>query len=424
MTTSQLKKFPNDNVTCVSPWYEIRIDANGDLRSCHSIRQSQAEPTNLSFLDWFNHGNQIRTNITNGVESEGCSACYYNEKNNLISHRMQRNIQAAIYHGEYFTESLEQSPAYKRMNGYQKIYPAFIHVTLSNLCNMKCRMCFPQYSSLLTDAYKKVNWLSKDTPTLTDWTTDTNKWNEFIELIENNNNLMALHFMGGEPLYHKRFYQFIDWCIANNKTDFHLTFVTNGTIYKEELFDKLKQFKSVQIEISIENLHHTNDYVRMGSNFNTVKENILKFISKDITVVLRTVPQALSIEHYDTILDFAIQNNLGFDSNILDKPQHLKCFILPKQLKTEISAKIRSKYIHILSIDNNGNDIAMFRSLDGIKRHIESLLIRLDETEPDNIEDLRYEFVRYNMELDKVNELKFLDVYPELYDFYAKYSTI
>ena len=81
--TNQLKKFPNDNVTCISPWYELRIDPNGDLRCCHSIRQAQAEQTNLSFLDWFRHDNKTRTNIINGVESIGCSACYYNEKNNL-----------------------------------------------------------------------------------------------------------------------------------------------------------------------------------------------------------------------------------------------------------------------------------------------------------------------------------------------------
>lgn len=423
---NQLKKFPNDNVTCISPWYELRIDANGSMRCCHYIRQNETEKSNLSFLDWFNHGNQptvLRNNITNGVESSACSACYYNEKNKLISHRMQRNIQAAVYHGEYFKESLMQSPAYKRMNGDKTIYPAFMHVTLSNLCNMKCRMCFPAYSSQLADAYKKINWMSKDEPTLLDWTIDDNKWNEFLELVKNNNHLMALHFMGGEPLYHKRFYEFIDWCIENNKTDFHLTFVSNGTIFKESLVDKLKHFKSIQIEISIENMHETNDYVRMGSDYKTIQENILKFVSKGIPIVLRTVPQALSIMHYDTILDFALEHKLVFDSNVLDNPQYLKCFVLPNDLKNEIAANIRSKYMHILSSDEKISPSAI-RSVHGIKNQIESLLVRLEESEPDNIEHLRQEFVRHNIELDKVSELKFTEMYPELLNFYAKYSTI
>ena len=403
--TNQLKKFPNDNVTCISPWYELRIDPNGDLRCCHSIRQAQAEQTNLSFLDWFRHDNKTRTNIINGVESIGCSACYYNEKNNLVSHRMQRNIQAAVYHGEHFKESLIQSPAFKRMDSNKAMYPAFMHVTLSNLCNLKCRMCFPGLSTQLTEAYKKINWLDKETPTLIDWTIDNNKWNEFLELVQHNNQLMALHFMGGEPLYHKRFYEFIDWCIDNNKTD-------------------LKYFESVQIEISIENLAITNNYIRMGSDYKIVQENILKFIDKEMKVVLRTVPQALSISNYDTIIDFALEHNLGFDSNVLDNPQHLKCFVLPKQLKNEIVDKIRSKYIHILSSDSNGNETASFRSALGIKKHIESLIVRLEESEPENIEELRKKFVKHNIDLDSVSELKFTDIYPELLNFYAKYSTI
>lgn len=421
------KKFPNDNVTCISPWYELRIDANGNTRCCHFIRQNESEKSDLSFLDWFNHGNQptvIRNNIINGSESSACSACYYNEKNKLISHRILRNIQAAIYNGEYFKESLVQSPAFKRMNSDKTVYPAFMHITLSNLCNMKCRMCFPMYSSQLAETHKKLGWMNVSDPTLNDWTIDDDKWNDFLKLIEHNTQLVSLHFMGGEPLYHKRFYEFIDWCIENNKTDFHLTFVTNGTVYKEDLFNKLLKFKSVQIEISIENMHDTNNYIRMGFDYKEIQKNILKFTSKKIPIILRTVPQALSIEHYDTILDFALEHNLGFDSNILDNPQHLKCYVLPKELKIEIANKLKSKYMHILSSSTDLNEVVHYRSPIGIKKHIESLLVLLEETEPNNIEDLRHKFVEYNNQLDSVCDLKFKDTYPKLFDFYEKYSKI
>lgn len=422
-----IKNFPNDNVTCISPWYELRIDANGNMRCCHSIRQNETEKSDLSFLDWFNHGNQptvIRNNIVNGKESSACSACYYNEKNKLISHRILRNIQAAIYNGEYFKDSLEQSPAFKRMNRNTVVYPAFMHVTLSNLCNMKCRMCFPMYSSQLTDAYKKIGWIKATEPTLNDWTVNDTKWNDFLQLIEHNNQLVSLHFMGGEPLYHKRFYEFVNWCIDNNKTDFHLTFVTNGSVYKEDLFNKLLKFKSVQIEISIENMHDTNNYIRMGFDFREIQKNILKFASKEIPIILRTVPQALSIEHYETILDFALEHNLGFDSNILDNPKYLKCYVLPKELKIEIANKLRSKYMHILTATSELNEVVHYRSPIGIKKHIESLLVVLEETEPNDIDDLRHKFVEHNKQLDNVCDLKFKDMYPKLFDFYEKYSKI
>lgn len=234
--------------------------------------------------------------------------------------------------------------------------------------------------------------------------------------------------MGGEPLYHKRFYEFIDWCLANEKTDFHLTFVTNGTLCNVELLNKLKHFKSIQIEISIENLHETNNYIRINSSYTVVKENILnmvKYLGIN-SIVIRTVPQALSIIHYDTLLDFAIDHKLPIDSNIIYKPEHLKCYVLPKELKDILIDKIKTKYANILSHEYSDNPIARIRTnnLQGIKNHIEAILILLDEREPDNIEDLRHQFVEYNNKLDSVTEYKFTEIYPELLKFYAKYSTI
>jgi len=79
--------------------------------------------------------------------------------------------------------------------------------------------------------------------------------------------------------------------------------------------------------------------------------------------------------------------------------------------------------MHILSSDEKISPSAI-RSVHGIKNQIESLLVRLEETEPDNIEELRQKFVSYNIELDKISTTKFVDMYPELLNFYAKYSTI
>jgi uncharacterized Fe-S cluster-containing radical SAM superfamily protein len=423
--------FNNDEVTCIGPWYELRINADGSTTFCHAVKQIYVEyPDN--FIEWFNNGqlvNEVRDKIKSGISFNGCTNCYHNEKNNLISFRQRRNLQAAIYSGKYFKESLEQSPAYRRMLGLSTSYlPAFMHVTLSNLCNVSCRMCFPAYSTQLATSHKKIGLLDKDKPILNDWTSDDNKWNEFLKLVKNNHNLIALHIMGGEPLFNKRFFDFIDYCIVNDRTDFHLTFVTNGTIYNLNLLEKLKKFKSVQVEISIENLHDTNNYIRINSDFNIVKDNIistLKFLGNK-SVVLRSVPQALSILHYDTLLDFALENSISIDNNVLSSPEHLKCYILPKALKSKICQKLETKYSDILSVNNTQFNTARIRlaNKETFKKHIESLLVHLNEPEPENIEILRKQFIDYNTKMDRLGKNKFTDVYPELLDFYAKYSTI
>lgn len=431
--TNQLKNFPNDSVTCIGPWYELRIDANGNMRGCHAMTQDCAEKSELNFIDWFKNGKEInkaREFITIGKEYSGCKSCYNNEKLGLTSYRQRRNLQAAIYTGTYFKKSLDQSPALKRMSGnVENYYPAFMHVTLSNLCNLSCRMCFPVYSSQLSVLHKKAGLLDNQSPTHLDWTTDENKWQSFLDLVKYNNNLMSLHFMGGEPLYHKKFLEFIDWCITNKKTDFHLTFVTNGTIYNSLLFKKLKEFKSIQLEVSLENLHTSNDYIRQESDFITVKNNVLDMIGYlgNKSVVLRSVPQALSIMEYDTLIDFAIENNITIDNNVLHNPQYLKCYVLPREVKNRLTEKYKTKYAYILSV--NSDDIvhsARIRTndLNVYKKHIESILIQLNESEPDNIEDLRQKFISYNKNLDRFSKSKFIDNYPILKDFYAKYNTI
>jgi len=425
----------NEKVTCISPWYELRINSDGSMSFCHAVKKTFWEKSNLNFIDWFNKGESstaARQNILKGKPVDACQNCYDNEAKGFTSYRQRRNIQGAVYHGENFKDSLEQSPAYPRMQGkVEEMYPAFLHVTLSNLCNLSCRMCFPEFSSQLTDTYKKLNIIDKSVPILEDWSQSDEKWQNFLKLVKGNKQLLSLHFMGGEPLYHKRFHEFIDWAIENNETNYHLTFVTNVTIYDSELIDKLAKFKSVQIEMSIEVMDIVNDYIRIGSDFNVLKDNIQKFLShknSNTKMVLRTVPQALSIPKYDTIIDFAIENDCMIDCNVISNPPHLKMNVLPKEFKNDLVNKLKTKYADILGIEDMDKitkisqirepQKALFRS------HINYLIAALEEAEPENIEELRQKFIQYNIDMDTQSTLKFKSVYPELVDFYEKYSNI
>lgn len=426
--------FNNDKVTCISPWYEIRIDTNGSLRACHAFRSEFREHTDLSFLEWFNKGKvitQVRNEIRNGVEVKGCKSCYDVEELGIVSFRERRNLQAAIYHNEYFKESFEQSPAKNRLtNNTDNIKPAFIHVSLSNHCNSSCRMCFPTYSSHLTTNLKKINELPENHTVLEQWSNDDEKWQNFLELIKDNQNLLSLHFMGGEPLLHKRFYEFVDWAIENNQTNYYLTFVTNGTIYNKDLFQKLEKFKTVHLELSVENFGLTNNYIRIDSTYNEVLKNYKLYKnhakSLNFTIVLRTVPQALSIKEYHTVIDFALKNDLAIDNNVLTTPEFLKIVVLPKDLKKEIKEFLSKKYSKILKITDNEIDVRLIRhpGLQRMRIHIENIINFLDEEEPKNIEQLRAKFIQHNIKMDKFSKLKFSEIYPELVDFYEKYNKI
>lgn len=423
--------FSNNNVTCISPWYEIRIDTDGSLRCCHAFRLASREKTDLSFIEWFNKGNlvsTVRNNIKNGLPSPSCDNCYKNEELNLISFRERRNLQAAIYHNEHFYESLVQSPVYDRLQGnVTNFKPAFLHVSLSNLCNSSCRMCFPIFSSQLSSNLKKIDLLPEGSKIYESWSDNDEKWNDFLYLVKDNDNLLSLHFMGGEPLLHKRFVEFVNWAVKNNQTNYYLTFVTNGTVYDEDLFNKLQKFKTVHLELSIETLGPTNDYIRLGSTHKQVIQNYnnyAKHIGSNFTIVLRTVPQALSIKEYDSIIDFALENDLAIDNNVLNGPLFLKINVLPKHIKDSIYEKFMLKYSYIFESTSEKHNVAIVRhsGIERMKVHIQSILNLLKEEEPQNIEELRAKFIQHNKNMDKISDLKFDQVYPELVTFYEKYN--
>ena len=424
--------FPDNAVTCIAPWYELRIETNGNFSYCYASSIDQ-ESSNLSMIDWFNQGprsSQVRKNIQQGIPSTGCQGCYQSESKSIISARNRRNQQGAIYDNRYFYNSLEQSPAWSRITGQTSAFkPAFLHVSLSNLCNLSCKMCAPVFSSHLTSTMKRIKLIDSNTPTLLDWTDDPERWDQFCDIVFNNPDLICLHFMGGEPLLHKKFYKFIDLCIENQQTDFHLTFVTNGTLYDETLLKKLNLFKSVQIEISLENLHLSNDYIRQGTNYNHVKRNILEFVkhrNQKINIVLRSVPQALSVMHYDTLIDFAIEHQLLIDSNDLGNKPNLKAFILPVALKNSLIDKFKQKYLSNQNETLTTSDrVLLLRDqsavLEQLQDHVRNIIKILSEPEPENIEQLRKDFIKYNQYFDP-DLCQFLSIYPELENFYYEYN--
>ena len=418
----------NADTFCISPWYEIRIDVDGSVRFCHACKKT--DTTQQDFLEWFNRSNliqQTRLDLLNGASIPECNVCYRQEESGQYSFRHRRNFQAAI-HPTYFIESLKQSPANCRINNANTIKPAFIHVSLSNLCNLACRMCKPFYSSKLTQQFKKFNLVDQSLPNTLDWTEDATKWNSFLELIKDNPNLISLHVMGGEPTVHNRFYELVDWCIENNCVDFHFTFVTNGTRLDQDFMTKLSAFRSVQIEVSVENFHPSNDYVRQGGDYITVQQNIKRYLEHkpaNTNIVLRPVPQALTIEHYYTLIDFAIAHQTTLDNNNLLDPAYLRVTVLPKWYKDRIAEQLRNKYAYYLELkDNVGTNAINLRSLHlfdvSLRNHITYLLKLLTESEPDNINELRQQFVKFNRTLD-VND-KFITVYPELKEFYYEHS--
>jgi molybdenum cofactor biosynthesis enzyme MoaA len=230
--------------------------------------------------------------------------------------------------------------------------------------------------------------------------------------------------MGGEPLYHKRFRDLIAFLCDNKHTDFHLTFVTNGTIYDPGLMKQLENFKSVQIEISIENFDISNDYIRHPSKTDTIVNNIKKYLAhtdEKCSTVLRTVPQLLSLMHYDKFLDFCLENSVIVDSNVLHRPEFFRPCYLPDTAKQLIKSRLSRFILNDKSVLQDINLRNQSRVTQSISHHA-SMIIGLLDQESQDKNTVRQDLTDYCARLDKVREHDLREFVPELAEFLDEYG--
>lgn len=336
----------NPESFCIAPWAEVRINPGGSMNFCHAA-DSTMIPVNdnigtMTVEQYFGQSEsvtQTRLNLETGRSIERCHRCYKDEQSGLISFRQRRNLQAAVFPGQDFSPSLAE--AWPRISSWQQ--PRFYHISLSNLCNMACLMCCPEYSSLLTSTQQRAGVLDIKTPVLRDWTQDDRVWDGFVQHLIGNRDIVSVHIMGGEPMLHKRFLQLLDTLIQNDHCDFALTVVSNGSIYNSGIVAKLKKFRSVAIEISIESLDCSNDYIRYPGKYLDIQKNITQYLDhrdSGFDVVLRSVPQLLSAPRYDGLLQFALDNGVMVDSNFLHQPSFLALNLLPNTLKQDVIQRL------------------------------------------------------------------------------------
>ncbi len=138
-----------------------------------------------------------------------------------------------------------------------------VRIEVSSLCNLRCKHCASgaQYEStnreIMTPAIFKVLLEQlKEIDTLKD----------------------AVLYLGGEPLLNNHLPDFISQ-LHNETSIIHTRFNTNGMLLKEEISRRLLDTDLGIIQVSIDgNSPEESEQIRIGSNYDTVKNNIYNFI--------------------------------------------------------------------------------------------------------------------------------------------------
>jgi organic radical activating enzyme len=382
----------------------------------------------------------MRLQILSDTKLSQCVNCYKVEQHTNDSHRIRENYKSAIFPDKQFDKSFLQSPGNnwfvesENNNGITSKMPVDWHIDFGNECNLACKMCKPLASSRIANYFKTWEisnddgWFRTTGDLSSNWTVDPVKWGNFLSSVDQISDINRIHIMGGEPMMSKKFKEFVEYLIDQNRSEISLSFVTNGTFYDEEFFKKLNFFRTVDIELSIETFDNTNDYIRQGSDINTLKDNINKILSlrnDKISLVLRPAPQLLSVNSYHAYLQFALDNQVAVSSNLLLRPEFMQISVLPRDLKESLVDNYTT-FIKNANSEVKINSIAIGRDTSRLSQILiaeaEMIISNLRGTEPTNVESLRKELIQWLLRWDKEFNFNAMDYYPEYTEFFKTYG--
>jgi organic radical activating enzyme len=386
----------------------------------------------MTIAEWFKSEpmRQARLAMFSGTPNSICGRCYYEQEVGGTSRRHKCNQKSVIFTKTNFSDSYQQSPGYDKFesskdnNGDYDGMPIDLHIDLGNYCNLACKMCHPQASS--TIAAQEVKWGNQDAKQYvgTDWTRDNTVWTRVLAELANTKELNNIHFMGGETLLTPRFEEFVDYMLAHGRTDLNFSFVSNGTSFNESLIKKLKKFKRVGIEVSIETVTEHNSYQRQGTDTLVVLQNIKQYLAhcdgSNITMTARPAISALTIGNYHTLLRYCLDNKIIVKSLNVTRPVFLDPLILPLSVRSQYIDNYKNLIQEYnltnvdCAVDYNESDVNQLPRI--ILSEINQCLYLLTKDQMSNSDQHLKDMVAWCRRWDNVYGYDARTLYPELID--------
>lgn len=231
---------------------------------------------------------------------EGCSACN-------VSKPYMWQFDKYIYGDEF-----RDDPDYK---------VRYLDVRNNNLCNFECSICNSYYSSKWAQRLNENQQFKKT------------KFDVDLTDVEH------IYFAGGEPFLNPTHFEVID--SIPNKENVKLLYSSNLT-YIDRIQEYASDFKSVQINASLDAIGEYGEQIRKGLNWKKFKKNIETLTKiKNVKLVISPTISLLNVHEIDKIYYFAESYNLEVEPIVLTGPDYLKVSALPQSIKSEIGWKLK-----------------------------------------------------------------------------------
>lgn len=414
-----------NNHFCPNPFVYLTNSLEGIVKYCCLVHRGINDDTGKPFQSsvanvkeiWNSKDlNNVRRQMLDGIPVKDCSGCYKLEE--MGGGSLRTDLIAHWMHGsrkEHFDKMMAEYHAGQGMSG-----PVSMEIRTGNLCNLKCRMCYPTASVLIE---KEFNKLRKQESEWHKISTDIGSSmlshdNYFQEVIDNFHRMDALRFSGGEPFLTDITLQIIHEAASTGHSSHIDLFVnTNFTRITTELLEDLKTFRTVNIDISLDGYKQVHEYVRSGLEWSSIEENLEKirpYLTQNFFLSTNTTVQNLNVLYLEDVLKWTINElNITPVLCVLDNPKFLAIRNMPTEMKVEASKRIRN----LIDSDLVNN----YKTSHWLKGRLTSILESIEL--PADTEEFN-RFLYFTNVTDKARGQNYRESIPEVASYYEQYYPV
>ena len=409
----------NKDTFCIAPWMASHLNTFNTAIPCCIYKAKKPFGEMKKGTPFFNHYNseeaiRVRKALWEGEKIEECNECWFREQS-APSPELSDSYRSNI--NDIFKEYIDDA-ILNTNDDFTLKEPRFrlLDLRFDNKCNLKCRICTPNFSSALFKEFKELKFY--------DWNVQESAYNisvddnEYSFIIDQLKHVKVLFFAGGEPLTQDKHYEILQYCIDNDYAkDITIWVTTNFTKLKYKNYDLIsmwKHFKKVEVTASIDASYARNDYMRDGSNWDDIVANRIKLKEEFPEAIFMIVPTVTIMNSYNVVDLYKEWLELGYIKpgmihvNLLSFPLHMQLCNLPEHHKS----KVRKLYQDTIEwIDSNieserckEKDISQFRFL-------------LEILNKERSEEQFQKFIQRTKQVDKYRGNDFFKDFPEFSDF-------
>ena len=416
---------------CFAKWSQVTIHLGaGITHSCHHVGAHKIPLDELAKDPGALHNTSEkklrRKEMLAGKRPVECDYCW----------RIEDNTK------EYSDRVLKSSSPWSQVDkdiimtstGDENIYPRYVEVSFSNVCNFKCSYCGPAFSSKWTEEIKakgQYQLFTKGYNGIKDHEIPyTNKeenpyveafWKWFPDAVTH---MHIFRITGGEPLLSKHTFKVINYLLENPQPNLKFAINSNACppndIWKRfvKLIKKLEDTGSVKrfdLFTSAESYGEQAEYSRDGMDWKLFEDNINYFLeNNNSNIIIMSAFNILSLPTLNSYLRFVNSYKRKFGSKRITvdfayvrHPEFLDIKIATPNL---IDKYLKPCIIYI-------KEMSRFSQFEYLKfnRIYEDCLSLLDKDTDVSLDRLRfYQFIK---EYDSRRGKNFIQTFPEYKNF-------